>query len=315
MSIRGADAVSGGTVAASSFNRALGVVGDRWTLRILRDSFAGIRRFEQFQACSGAPRSTLADRLNGLIDRGVLERARYQDAPPRYEYRLSAQGADLYGAMMLLLAWEQVWMPRSAALQPLRHKTCGHVMSPELICSLCAEPITFENTEYEILPKSGRDRVPAPLFRRLSGSKTTMDRAAGRSLAELADVIGDRWSLMVLCAGFLGLRRFDDIQRALRVASNILTHRLNLLVEQGMCSRRSYSKHPPRYEYHLTQKGCELFPAAFMLMQWGDRWLAPASGGNLRVRHNECGWVPRGIVSCGCCREPIRAHEVDIPVG
>lgn len=298
MSVRGALAVAppATIIAASSFNHALGVVADRWTLQILRDSFAGVRRFQQFQACSGAPRATLADRLKGLVDRGVLERVRYQDAPPRYEYRLSAQGTDVFGATLLLLGWEQLWMPRSAGLQPLRHESCGHPLSPELTCSLCGEPVTFENTEYEILPLREKACAPAALRRRLS-----------------SDVITDRWSLLVLGAGFLGLRRYDDIQNAVGIATNILAHRLMQLVEHGMCSRRQYFEHPPRYEYHLTQKGRDVFPAAFMLMQWGDRWLAPGYGGNLRVRHKECGWLVRGVVSCRSCGEPLRPHEVRIP--
>jgi DNA-binding HxlR family transcriptional regulator len=79
MSVHGALAFAppSAPIAAISFNRALGVVADRWVLQILRDSFAGVRRFEQFKACSGAPRATLADRLKGLVARGVLERVRY----------------------------------------------------------------------------------------------------------------------------------------------------------------------------------------------------------------------------------------------
>jgi DNA-binding HxlR family transcriptional regulator len=86
-----------------------------------------------------------------------------------------------------------------------------------------------------------------------------------------------------------GVRRYDDIQDAVGIATNILAHRLMQLVEHGLYSRRQYSEHPPRYEYHLTEKGRDLFPVAFMLMQWGDRWLAPGYGGNLRVRHKSVG--------------------------
>jgi DNA-binding HxlR family transcriptional regulator len=316
MSIRGAPAcrLPPTTIAASSFDRALGVVGDRWVLQILRDSFAGVRRFKQFKTCSGAPGATLTDRLKGLVDRGVLQRVRYQNAPPRYEYRLSAQGTDLFGATLLLLGWEQAWMPPNSATQTLRHKTCGHLMSPELVCSLCRAPVTVDNCEYEILQMPGMPRLPEPLRRRLSSSSKARGGVARRSLVELADVVGDRWSLMVLCAGFLGLRRYDEIQGAVGIATNILSHRLMHLVEHGMCSRRPYSEHPLRYEYHLTQKGRDLFPVAFMLMQWGDRWLVPGHGINLRVRHKACGWLVHGVVACGRCGEPLRRHEVNLPV-
>ena len=93
------------------------------------------------------------------------------------------------------------------------------------------------------------------------------------AFVHITDILGDRWTPLVLCAAFLGLRRFDEIQSGLEIATNILTHRLNYLVDHRILERRQYSERPPRYEYRLTQKGRDLFPHALMLMQWGDRWL------------------------------------------
>src|SRR5438093_10546705 len=78
-----------------SVARALSVVGDRWTLLILRDAFLGVRRFEDLQADLGTTRHRLADRLRKLVEHGVLERVRYAERPPRFEYRLTAKGRDL----------------------------------------------------------------------------------------------------------------------------------------------------------------------------------------------------------------------------
>jgi DNA-binding HxlR family transcriptional regulator len=290
------------TIAASSVSRALGVIGDRWALRILDDSFAGVRRFEEFQARSGAARSTLTSRLKCLVDSGVLERVAYSDSPPRSEYRLSKQGAELYGLSLLCWGWERAWAKGDAGTDvDLPHAACGHAMQPQLSCRHCRGPVTFHNTKYEIVATGAASGTPKPHFRRLSSVAAANPGDPANTLAHLTDIIGDRWTLLVLSAGFFGLQRFDAIQRALRIATNILTHRLNRLVECGLFRRRLYSQHPPRCEYHLTQKGRDLFPVLVTLVQWGDRWLAPACGGNLRLFHQDCGQRLHAIVTCAHC--------------
>ena len=123
-------------IAASSVTRALSVIGDRWTLLILRDAFQGAHRFEEFRNLSGAARSTLTSRLNGLVENGLLERVRYSDAPPRFEYRLTAMGLALYGVTLVTWRWEHHWAPSGAGIpRYLRHNVCKHAMQPETMCS------------------------------------------------------------------------------------------------------------------------------------------------------------------------------------
>ena len=301
-------------IAVSSVSRALGIIGDRWTLLILRDVFQGAHRFEEFRTLTGAARSTLTSRLNGLVDAGILKRVRYSDAPPRFEYWLTEQGADLYAATLLIWLWEHQWAPSDAGIpRYLRHKACGHAMKPELTCEECGKPVTLEKSRYELVSTASKSRVPAPLFRRLSSITAENHRGANSAFVHVTDILGDRWTPLVLSATFFGLHRFDDIQSALDIATNILTHRLNYLVDQGIFERNLYSKHPPRYEYHLTRKGRDLFPTALTLMQWGDRWLAPASGGNLRVFHKECGAQLHAVVTCNYCHAAIEPHDVTFP--
>jgi DNA-binding HxlR family transcriptional regulator len=88
-----------------SIARALEVVGERWTLLIVRDAFAGMRRFEQFQESLGIARNVLTERLNRLVDEGVLERILYSERPERYEYRLTPKGRDLNVALTGLMQW------------------------------------------------------------------------------------------------------------------------------------------------------------------------------------------------------------------
>src|SRR3954462_7637079 len=95
------------------------------------------------------------------------------------------------------------------------------------------------------------------------------------SVARALEVVGERWTLLVLRDAFLGVRRFDDFQRSLGVARNILQARLERLVDEGLLERQPYQERPPRYEYRLTEKGIELWPAIVALMKWGDRYLFP----------------------------------------
>jgi DNA-binding HxlR family transcriptional regulator len=131
-----------------SVARALSVVGDRWTLLVLREAFFRTRRFEDFQARTGAPRPVLAERLRSLVEDGVLERRQYSERPDRFEYRLTEKGVDLYPVLVSLLRWGDRWMAGDAELPiTLRHRSCGQIIEPELTCPACGEPITARDME------------------------------------------------------------------------------------------------------------------------------------------------------------------------
>jgi DNA-binding HxlR family transcriptional regulator len=94
------------------------------------------------------------------------------------------------------------------------------------------------------------------------------------SIARALEIVGERWTLLITRDVFLGLRRFDQLQESLGIARNVLTDRLNRLVEEGILERVPYSDRPPRYEYRLTDKGLELNVALTALRQWGDKHLS-----------------------------------------
>ncbi len=125
-----------------SVARTLSVIGDRWTLLILRDCFLRVRRFDDFQARLGIGRPILADRLGKLVDNFVLTKVAYQQSPTRYEYRLTQKGLDLYPVVMAIVHWGDVHMSGKKG-RPLAHThlTCGHAFDPVLVCSECAEPL------------------------------------------------------------------------------------------------------------------------------------------------------------------------------
>lgn len=145
-----------------SLARTLSVVGDRWTLLILRDCFLGVRRFDDFEARLGVTRHVLADRLKRLVEAGVLAKVPYQERPRREEYRLTEKGRDLHPAVMALVSWGDRYMAGDEGA-PIRHrhKGCGQVMHGVLVCSECGEPLLPNEIELEEAPEWQGQLLPA----------------------------------------------------------------------------------------------------------------------------------------------------------
>lgn len=123
-----------------SIARTLSVIGDRWTLMIIRNAFLGTRRFDDFHAGLGMTRHVLADRLDRLVTAGVLRKEAYQERPPRYEYRLTEQGRDLYPVLLALTGWGDKWLDGGKGAPVIyHHKPCGHITRPVMACSECGE--------------------------------------------------------------------------------------------------------------------------------------------------------------------------------
>lgn len=134
--------------ARCSIARAVSVIGDRWTLLILRDCFLAVRRFDDFQARLGVTRHILADRLKKLVAEGVLAKVAYETRPPRYEYRLTDKGRALHPVLMSLVHWGDEYMAGEAG-RPLlhRHIACGHDFDPVMTCSVCGEAISARQVQ------------------------------------------------------------------------------------------------------------------------------------------------------------------------
>ena len=121
--------------------RALAAVGDCWTLLLLRDAFAGVRRFEEFQSSTNASRAIVADRLRALTASGVFERVPYSERPVRFEYRLTDKGRDLYPVITALMTWSDRWDPHpDGPLVTMVHKPCGQEFHPASVCPHCGGP-------------------------------------------------------------------------------------------------------------------------------------------------------------------------------
>lgn len=134
-----------------SVARTWSVVGERWTMLILRECFRGERRFEHFQKKLTLGRNVLADRLQRLTDEGILERHLYQSRPDRHEYRLTSKGEDLYPVLLGLMAWGDKYKNDTPPLR-LVHKACGQDPTGELKCAHCGQAFTRRDLRAEFAP-------------------------------------------------------------------------------------------------------------------------------------------------------------------
>jgi DNA-binding HxlR family transcriptional regulator len=126
-----------------SLARSLAVVGDRWTLLVLREAFLRTRRFDEFEAKLGIARRVLSERLALLVDEGILKKVPYQENPPRYEYRLTEKGLDLYPVIISLVHWgDRHYAGKKGAPMLHTHKSCGHDFKSVVTCSECGEALS-----------------------------------------------------------------------------------------------------------------------------------------------------------------------------
>ncbi|ALM53047.1 winged helix-turn-helix transcriptional regulator [Halomonas huangheensis] len=148
-----------------SLARTLAVIGDRWTLLVLRECFLGVRRFEMFEQRLGITRHILTDRLKKLVHHDVLYKSPYQEKPVREEYRLTEKGLDLHPVILSLVRWGDTYMAdeRGAPVVHI-HKSCGEVMHPVTVCSECGEPIGARDVRVQTgdawANQAGQDPLP-----------------------------------------------------------------------------------------------------------------------------------------------------------
>jgi len=127
-----------------SIARALELVGERWTLLIVRDAALGLRRFDEFQRSLGIARNVLSERLARLVESGVFERRRYQERPARYEYVLSPMGRDLQVALLGLRQWGDRYLAEHGPPRLAEHKGCGGAATAKVTCDECGAELTPE---------------------------------------------------------------------------------------------------------------------------------------------------------------------------
>lgn len=142
-----------------SVAQCLEVVGEWWSMLIIRDVFLGVRRFDELQSRLGISRNILTTRLASLVEAGVLERVPYQERPLRHEYRLTAKGRDLWPVLTTMREWGDRWAAPDGAPVEIVHDACGEIMVLDHTCSVCGETVDGRSVRAQPGPGAGPDGV------------------------------------------------------------------------------------------------------------------------------------------------------------
>jgi DNA-binding HxlR family transcriptional regulator len=143
-----------------SVAQCLEVIGEWWTMLIVRDAFLGVRRFDDFQARLGISRNVLSQRLATLVSAGVLEKRQYQEAPPRHEYVLTDKGRDLWPVLNAMRQWGDRHAAPGGPPVIVMHRACGHKADLVLNCSHCGEPVGPRDVRVRRGPGAKHDPLP-----------------------------------------------------------------------------------------------------------------------------------------------------------
>lgn len=290
---------------ASSINRALDQIGDKWCLLILQEVFWGVNTFSEMLAGTGASKGVLSNRLNWLQSIDCLRK----DTSGRHPaYHLTKKSIELYQNGLMAMVWERThFSSPDLDKVELVHDRCGKAFWPVMQCGHCDKTIDSRDISFTPGPGAGVDQRATKTRRRSPAATRSTSKALYHNLI---DLLGDRWTANLVALAFHGLKRFDEFHRELPVATNILADRLKRLVNEGVLSQQPYQQSPLRYEYQLSDKGRDLFPYFVTLLGWGNRHCSTAAGEPMLLLHNPCGKPLQAQVRCDQCFEVLVATEV-----
>jgi DNA-binding HxlR family transcriptional regulator len=285
-----------------ALNRALDVVGDWWTLCVLREAFMGVREYNEFEARLDMPPAALAQCLHLLARHGIL-------SCNASAWRLTPRGLALYPWALMVWRWSMQWGDGAAHGQPLSlvHQDCGHGVVPLLACGGCLQEVTLAGADYE----DGTVRAPAPRLaqrRRALGGRYQMP--AQQAAVHIAYITADRWTYPILLALYLGCRDFDRMERMTGVSTHVLSLRLGLLLSAGFVTRERSPDDARRYLYSLTARSRDAFAVIVLLGQWAEEHMALPGEPRVTRYHRDCGARLHARVTCPHCQAEMLPRNV-----
>lgn len=292
--------------------RAVDIVCDAPTLLILECAWLGGRRFDVFQKTTGLLKTVISRRLKLLVEKGIFCRHQYCERPARFEYRFTEMGLDLFPVALMMLRWEQKWSDQTNRIRvALKHTTCGKITESGCSCTACGAEIIAQDVVRRAGPGANAPKGDYAKRRRQAGLSSSK-QGPTVLFEDISDIFGDRWAALVVRAAFMGERRYDGFLKTTGASTNILTDRLNRLVEQSLFTREAYQTNPDRHEYRLTEKAIDIYPILLFLLDWGERWFANDLGPSVLLTHKPCGAALVPVPSCSHCGEPLTRQNVEL---
>lgn len=303
------DAV-GATGAENALGRALGLLGDEWTLLILQQELLGVTRFSDLRSAIGISDAVLNDRLRRLTANGLLERRIYSQTPLRAEYVLTAAGRGTWPVLLGIWDWERTWVVgRAAELPAMVHLDCGHAFSPVTTCGSCREPVTLSDIDARWGPAGGWPRsIPQARTRRRSSSARDGDSRFPETMA----ILGNRWSSALVAAALLGTRRFSEFEQRLAIPAALLSERLASFREADVMAVVPQAGRADRHDYVLTDKGRALLPLVLSLVAWAQEQFGQDDGVAIDLVHRPCGRALETVLACDRCDRPLTGGSIDV---
>jgi DNA-binding HxlR family transcriptional regulator len=296
---------------ADPLRRALGLLGDQWTLLILQSLFLRFRRYEEFRLRLGISPTALSGRLREMAAAGMIAKAPYREGGrTRQEYRLTERGLELWPLLISIWAWEREWVAgRRDALPSLLHLDCRQETAAPLGCAVCVRRVDPRDVHATRLDPAGvAGGVASKRFRRKDADVLAADPLM--FFPDTMELLGDRWATGVLVSAMLGARHFSEFERELGIGPGVLSDRLSRLVEAGVMVTGAATTRTDAHAYRLTPKGLAFFPSLAFIAEWSREYEVEGQRPELVLGHAVCGQRLRPVLLCEHCGKSLERDRV-----
>ncbi|KGF71255.1 hypothetical protein LL06_00200 [Hoeflea sp. BAL378] len=293
----------------TSLRRALRILGDPWTMLILKDAYNGERRFSGFQRRLNIPKQTLSLRLAHLCHEQMMYRRQVSPTHSTLEYWLTAKAFDLQDAMYSVWLWHEA-NPRDVSVLPFEmvHRTCGQRISATYRCTHCRNAATSRTVTVERTQPLQFDGEPRDRLSRRNDAAVTAAGDAGAETMVAASLVGDIACNEILYALFQSGRHLTAIAEDLDLGLSVVRGRLEKLRHLGLVEE---SRDGRKQVYSVLPKADEFYPLLLSIADWGDRWCNDGQPPP-ELRIHACGELVRGRFCCDHCGGWISRDTVSI---
>ena len=281
---------------ATALRRALNVLGDPWTMLILKEAFNGTRRFSAFQRALNIPRQTLSLRLTHLCREAMMYRRPVSPGHATLEYAPTAKAFDLQEAMYSVWLWHQA-NPGDGDVLPfdMVHTTCGKVLSATFRCTHCKGVIN--SASVTVVPTDPPQFDPEPRARLSRRNDAAITAAGDGEGLVAASLVGDSPCNEILWRLFQGPAHIQALAQDLALGASVVRGRLEKLRQLGLVHEQQEGR---RLVYSTLPRAEPFYPLLVSISAWGDRWCNAGQPPPEMLVH-ECGALVRGRFACDHC--------------